>query len=195
MKASDDQRLINHINHSTQAERRVRFSQAEVDEANEQWGFNCGPGAICAALDMTPAELRPHLLGFEAKRYTNPSLMTAILRALGVSFRVAYRSDHPLLVPDLGIRPGLGLVRVQWGGPWTKPGVPMRVRYRHTHWAATAGGQVFDVNAMSAGGWVSWEVWTRKLLPWLIPQCCPDGDGTWWPTHVLEVTPKGPESL
>ncbi len=65
----------------------VRFTRDEAQAAGEAWGFNCGPGALCAVLGKTPNELRPHLREFERKRYTNPSLMAAILHDLHVPFR------------------------------------------------------------------------------------------------------------
>ena len=83
-------------------------------------------------------------------------------------------------------------MRIQWGGPWTKPRVPMRVRYRQTHWVALRNNneEVFDVNATCSGGWIKTEEWEWKLVPWLIKEAVPKGDGTWWPTHVLEVLPN-----
>src|SRR5687768_1685881 len=110
----------------------LRITDADTEAARE-WGFNCGPGALCAVLDKTPDELRPHLLDFEQRGYTNPTLMVGILRGLGVAHHRVWRCDLP--VPD-PVYPKFGLVRVQWAGPWTKPGVPMAVRYRKTHWIA-----------------------------------------------------------
>ena len=88
--------------------------------------------------------------------------------------------------------PKWGLVRVQWEGPWTKEGVPMRVRYRHTHWVGartTDAGwvEVFDINAMSVGGWIDLATWQCRLVPWLIEHYVPKGDGKWHLTHILEV--------
>jgi hypothetical protein len=108
------------------------------------------------------------------------------LRA-GAQYRQVYRSDVKGRIP---IIKGLGLIRVQWGGPWTKPGVPMRVRYRHTHWAAIRNNntEVFDINAMCVGGWMKTSEWEYQLIPWLIKECVPKADGSWWITHALEVT-------
>ena len=83
----------------------------------------------------------------------------------------------------------LGLVRIQWGGRWTNPGVPMRVRYRHTHWVAVGNGEVFDINAICVGGWMPWDEWQDELVPWLMREGVPGHNGTWWPTHALEVMP------
>jgi hypothetical protein len=172
----------------------VLFTEAEANAAADEWNFNCGPAALCAVLDMTPAQLRPHLIDFEQKGYTNPSLMFAVLNNLKIEFRKSYRSDLP---PDTRLNPYplFGLVRIQWGGPWTKPGVPMRVRYRQTHWVACRRGnskpeiEIFAVNAMCRGGWLSFYEWSTKLIPWLIRECVPKGDGTWWPTHGIAITP------
>lgn len=167
--------------------RPVRFTIDDVERAFDDWFFNCGPAALCAVLDKTPDEIRPHLLDFEAKGHTNPTLMTDILRGLGVRYRQVYRSDVPAPMPAIQY----GLVRVQWGGPWTRPGVPMRVRYRRTHWVAVAGDKVFDINAMCVGGWIPAAEWSTHLVPWLIRECCPKGDGTWWPTHGHEIGSGG----
>lgn len=162
----------------------VRFDLDEAERASEEWGFNCGPAALCAVLDMTPEEIRPLMLDFEARGYTNPTLMLDVLKRLCVPWHQIYRSDDPAgTIPTIP----LGLMRVQWGGRWTNPGVPMRARYRETHWCALRDDEVFDVNAMCVGGWVSLREWVTELIPWLIRECVPKGDGTWWPTHVISV--------
>ncbi len=169
----------------------IRFGVDEAQSACDEWGFNCGPGALCAVLHMTPAELRPHLRDFERKRYTNPTLMLDILRDLKIPHRLVYRSDEPRGGLEY---PEFGLIRIQWGGTWTKPGVPMKARYRYTHWVACRWGdcaehtcEMFDVNAVCAGGWLKWDEWAGSLIPWLIRECVPRCDGTWWPTHMIQV--------
>lgn len=160
----------------------VRFNVDEANAAGEEWGFNCGPGALCAVLGLTPAEIRPSLGDFESKGYTNPTLMARVLHAYGLVHRQTYRSDHPGRC-----RIERGLMRVQWAGPWTKPGVPMAARYRHTHWVAVSGDQVFDLNAICVGGWIPFDEWQYRLVPWLICEACPKGTGEWWPTHGWEI--------
>ena len=171
----------------------VRFTRDDAEQAGNEWRFNCGPGALCAVLGMTPAELRPHMLDFEAKGYTNPSLMYGVLDKLGVQYRQCYRGDGPASGHTL--YPRFGLVRIQWGGPWTKPGVPMRARYRQTHWIATRGEpsarEAFDINAICVGGWLPWTEWATQLAPWLIREAVPKGSGEWWPTHSIEVLSLG----
>lgn len=169
--------------------RPPKFTVAEVEKAGNDWGFNCGPGALCAILGMTPDELRPHLGDFEQKGYMNPTMMQETLGRLGRKFRRTYRGDQPGM--DMPILQN-GLVRVQWGGPWTKPGVPWAARYRQTHWVGVRLGMVFDVNAVSAsGGWIRNYTWSSSLVPWLLKECCPKGDGSWWPTHAFEVEEVG----
>jgi hypothetical protein len=148
---------------------------------------------------MTPEGIRPHLGDFERKGYMNPTLMTDSLRSLGVRYKQTFRSDNAVKNGSVPW-PQWGLVRIQWGGPWTEPGVPMRVRYRHTHWVAARRTRkivgttlyyqdVFDVNAMCAGGWVSAIEWATQIVPWLLRECQPKASGDWWPTHCIEVGP------
>lgn len=176
---------------TTATQAGLRFSWEQACAAGDAWGFNCGPAAICAVLNMTPDELRPHMLDFEAKRYTNPSLMVSVLRELGVRFRQVYRGDVPN--GDYYVWPREGLVRVQWGGPWTKPGVPMKARYRKTHWIGVRHSadmcEVFDINAMHSepSGWILFETWEISLVPWILKHLVPKADGAYWPTHCLEI--------
>lgn len=171
---------------------------AEVQAAYDTWGMNCGPGALCAVTGMAPNQVRRHLGDFGHKRYTNPTMMAGALRSLRIPFRRKYEVPGPVTKqrPRDEDWPEFGLVRVQWGGPWTKPGVPMRVRYRLTHWIAvahregvleTAHRGVFDINAIAAGGWVAWSDWVNELVPWILQQCVPKADGEFWPTHMWEI--------
>jgi hypothetical protein len=153
------------------------------------WGFNCGPAAICAVTGLTPEEVRPHLGDFEAKAYTNPTLMFTSLARLGLKFTHKANRGYPNEWPTFG------LARIQWGGPWAKPGVPMAARYRQTHWVASSRTDtlhmVFDVNALSVnGGWIPFEMWRDSLVPWLLKEAVPRADGTWWLTHSIEVEPR-----
>ncbi len=165
-----------------------RFTLEDAETAGD-WRFNCGPASICAVASMTPDELRPKLLDFERKGYTNPTLMWDVLRGLGMRWLTLTASWDNLT--GHGADSAIGLMRVQWGGPWTKDGVPMAARYRHTHWVAwwRFDGTVFifDVNAMCAGGWLPIADWRGQLAPWLIRACEPKGDGTFWPTHIVKT--------
>lgn len=164
-----------------------RFNEADAQRAYDEWGANCGPGALAAIMHMTLDEVRPHLIGFDAKRYTNPTMMNDALRSIG-------RSWHRIGADW----PDYGLVRVQWEGPWTKPCVPMRARYRHTHWvgAALRGRAipddvgVFDINCIANGsGWTAFRYWEGNLVPWLLEECVPRASGRWYITHAIEVRP------
>lgn len=167
--------------------RPIRFT---VEDANNcGWCFNCGPGALAAILNLTPAELRPLMGDFERKGYANPTLMWDILNRSGAIWRKVYRSDEPgKPLPPLTH----GLIRIQWSGPWTRPGVPTAARYRQTHWIAARARseEIFDVNATCSGGWIARHEWESALVPWLLRACCPKADGGWWPTHAVEVTPN-----
>jgi hypothetical protein len=169
----------------------LAFTLAEAHAASEAWGANCGPGALAAVLGLALDAVHPHLEKFDQKRYTNPSMMRVALRSLGV--------DHEWRVGRFGLFPSYGLARVQWDGPWTKPGVPPAAAYRHTHWVGSAmpdravsdphDVEIFDINAMCVGGWIDLPQWSTQLVPWLLKQCEPKATGAWWLTHIVEITP------
>lgn len=166
---------------------RPRFTNEDLDRANDEWGCNCGPGAVAAICGLTLDEVRPHMGDFEKKRYTNPTLMWSALQSTGVRF--SYRGGH------LGQAnwPRYGLARIQWEGPWTKPGVPARAAYRHTHWVGAAQKAegvvgIFDINAMANGsGWSSMADWQGILVPYILDECVPRADGGWHITHAVEI--------
>src|SRR5690606_20100009 len=104
---------------------------------------------------------------------------------------VRFKSRRPAAAADW---PRYGLARIQWEGPWTKPGVPARVAYRHTHWVGAAWSEargefgIFDINAIGNGtGWSSERDWARLLVPWLLHECEPDASGGWYLTHAVEI--------
>lgn len=163
------------------------FSRDDAQRAWDEWGANCGPGAIAAVLGKTLDEVRPHLQDFEKKKYSNIRLVEAALRSLGVKWRVRVTGRE-------GAWPQRGLLRIQWKGPWTAPGVHWGARQRHTHWigARKIEGdsprvEIFDINCMCVGGWVIQTEWEKQVVPWLLKQCEPQASGKWYPTHILEL--------
>ena len=167
---------------------------ADVDRAHEQWGANCGPAAVAAICGLTLDEVRPvfEAHGFNAKRYTNPTMMFAILSAM--HDKLSWRANNGLQALQW---PRHGIARIQWGGRWMREGVPIRVRYRMTHWVATIdaahGRGVFDVNAVGGAcgectGWTTAQAWAEILVPWLTAGIA-GADGTWSVsvTHSLEI--------
>ena len=164
----------------------VRFS---LDDAQSAAGglFNCGPAALCAVADLLPDEAVSHLRGFDRKGYTNPSMMQQALGELGIKFQRVYECLG-LGVARSPIYPSFGLVRVQWAGPWTKPGVPVVARYRHTHWIAASDDMRFDVNAMCVGGWLSRTEWETLLVRGYSGMRT-EGHGRMVANHCWQITP------
>ena len=186
----------------------LRFTYDDAEAAYDRCKFNCGPAALCAALGMTIVEFEGLSSAEEFKRkgYTNPTLMQRLLKdARAVNPKVDWVTRVAGERTDLWL-PAFGLARIQWGGPWTKPGVPMAARYRKTHWVATyadpaldrhqgplIGYHVFDVNALGATrtvlgipGWIRLEEWAVHLVSRLL-EGYPRADGSWWVTHAIEV--------
>jgi hypothetical protein len=168
-----------------------RFTLADAERAHAEWGCNCGPSAIAAMAQLTLDEVRPFVGDFERKRYTNPTLMLDTLSRLHRDGLIAGWRKDTMHQRDL-TWPNYGVVRIQWEGPWTKLGVPMRARYRHTHWVGAArlndDTGIFDINCINNGcGWVSLKNWREITVPWILQECVPRATGGWHITHVIEV--------
>lgn len=173
-----------------QAERERGYAEAglvrryyvptDLDAAYEAWGCNCGPAALAALLGVECEAVRALFPGFEKRRYVNPTHMLQALLQLPGRADGTINSRNPQ-------RPEFGLLFVQWGGPWLKPGVPIGAAYRHTHWIAVDGEAVFDVNADT---WVSrqdWEDPQSGVAAWImshVPRC----DGTWSVRTAISVS-------
>jgi hypothetical protein len=160
----------------------------DADRAYDEWGMNCGPGAVAAVLGLTLEEVRPHMRDFEKKHYTNPDMMKSVLTDLGVSWLNSKPVDGHSLA-------SYGLVRIQWEGPWTASGAHWTARQRHTHWIGSYLRQdndvgVFDINCIGNGsGWASFKDWTEIVIPHILSTCEPEADGNWHSTHILEIMP------
>jgi hypothetical protein len=172
--------------------KRPRFTLEDANRAHDTWGCNCGPSALAAMLDKTLDEVRVHLGDFEQKGYTNPTMMLSALESVGAKFRIRSLASN---VPVLGW-PLYGLARIQWEGPWTKPGVPMRARYRQTHWVGAVSRSeqdcrdvgIFDINCLNNGsGWTALESWQSIAVPFILKECVPRADGKWHITHTIEL--------
>lgn len=165
----------------------VIISHEDGERAWREWGCNCGPAALAAIMGLSLDQIRPHMGDFETKHYTNPTLMYAALNSVGAVWRnEGRRCDWPVY----------GLARIQWEGPWTEPGVPVRARYRHTHWVAvqhplhSPDVGIFDVNCLNNGsGWVSEQDWNSILVPHLLAACVPRANGKYHITHHIEIEP------
>jgi hypothetical protein len=172
-----------------------RYTFAQAESAADEWGANCGPNALAVMTGRSLDEVHPHLPKFDERRYTNPSMMFAALKSLGIRYSCgasAQSSENQGMLAW----PSFGLARIQWEGPWTKPGVPIAARYRHTHWVGAMlynGDQgVFDVNCLNNGsGWVLVDEWASVVVPWLLSHTEPKASGKWHITHSVELLDVG----
>jgi hypothetical protein len=169
---------------------RYSFSQQEAHVASQEWGCNCGPTALAFALQTSLDVVRPVIPEFEAKRYTSPTMMKAALVALGVDWFSAPKThgQSRYFQSQMFDEGNVGLVRVQFTGPWTAPGTNGKWAYGYTHWIATwmfrdatnsVRHMVFDVN----GGMLDHEAWRRDIVP-LLTSGIKRADGLWFPTHI-----------
>lgn len=153
------------------------FSAQNQIDAWTRYGSNCGPGAIAGMTQRHPGPIAA-MLGakFQRLKGTTEYMLEDALTALGVPWRRAF-----------GRFPHYGLLRVLWDGPWTGF-VPRR---QHSHWIGSAqsleGHRIFDINAISVGGWISFEEWETVLRPWLLAKCEPEATGGWQIAESYEI--------
>ncbi|PZO72639.1 MAG: hypothetical protein DI629_20705 [Mesorhizobium amorphae] len=139
----------------------LAFGLAEAERERERSGFNCGPGALAAAAGVTPERAVAAIPGFARRGHTTETMMALGLAGLGLRFRWVWTLDGAAARPA-----GPALVRVVYGDG------SVLDRLRRSHWvmrrpAESGGEEVFDVNAIRFGGWMSDEEWRTSLAPWL----------------------------
>ena len=159
----------------------LKFTEVESQKAYSDWGANCGPHALAAACGMTLDQARELLIGFDLKRYTNPTMMENALNL----YSVFWGRQRGLKIKDLPALPEslTALCRVQWEGRWLDPGVPKMVAYRHTHWIAYFQGAVF-CTVVPVFGWVDFKDWAEYLDRWTKAS----GYRGWHITHLYTLT-------
>lgn len=122
----------------------------------DRYGAACGHGALAAVLAV-PVAIVCHQLFADSlpkQRWINMPTMEEALTKAGKTFRIVGRQW-----------PKRGLAMIQFTGPWTRPGVPVRVACQYRHWVAVEAGLVWDANLED---WISredWGRWVVELLP------------------------------
>lgn len=157
----------------------LKFTAEDYYKAYDEWGANCGPGALAALTKKTLDEVRLLIPKFEKRRYTTPAMMVTALKNAYIPYRLRKYRDWPIL----------GLVRVQWEGPWMNQ--PFPAKHYHTHWIGACGYEpinvgIFDINCMESGGWVSLNDWDSVIVPWLLKNDT-KATGLWHITHSIEL--------
>ena len=168
------------------------FTEEEMNKASESWNCNCGPSALAFALQVPLESVRHSIPGFAEKGYTSPTMMKAALVNLrgGVN---PYVTASPAI--DNMFRDVPALVRVQWTGPWTKPGANPKWAYRQTHWICCWLSDVFESDRQRHrlvfdcnGGIASFDDWQSNIVPIILKECVPRNDGGWLPTHIWRLS-------
>lgn len=96
--------------------------------AGDAWGANCGPMSLAAVLGLPTVEAaRPLVQPFRGLM-SPTEMLDALTRAAQASLLASFKPRRPGDNPW----PALGLVRIQWVGPWCDLGDP-RIAYRYTH--------------------------------------------------------------
>ena len=162
----------------------LAFDAADQQRAWDRHGSNCGPGAIAGLAGLTPETV----VTFLGERFRRIGGTTEYMLADALEhFAIPWR-DSGLDWPDYG------LVRIQWDGPWLWDPRPFH-RLRHSHWVGSCregdAVHVFDINAISRGGWLSLDEWSARLVPWLLERAEPQATGTWWINDAYDLWPAG----
>lgn len=155
-----------------------------VNEAAAEWGANCGPGALAAALGK-PTVDHVHKAVEPWKGYMGINDMRDSINRAGGEIIEQWSKPEKVA---LASTTGPVIVLINFGGPWSSaPKAAARFRhficYRHEPVeidnVVPAVGWVWDVNNLddANGGtiWIPVAWWREHVLPRLIP---PRGDGT-----------------
>ena len=172
------------------------FTQEEADAAYDEWGCNCGPTSLAFALQLKLDSVRHAIPGFEDKRYTSPSMMRSALSMLGANWTVWPTCVDGKRTNAAMFADKIALVRIQWTGPWTKPGANPKWAYRQTHWVCAwqvmqergrdGEMKIFDLVFDCNSGITPFEEWKWEIVP-LLTAAHPRADGGWFPTDVWRI--------
>lgn len=140
---------------------KLNFTEEDSIRAFDEWGANCGPHSVAAALWLDLSTVRDLMPEFHGRGYTTPTMIEAVLTRTGIN----YQRTTKLKTVDLCE----GINRIQWEGPWLKPGVPFAAAYHKTHWVAQCDGMVY-CSATPFFTWAPVETWKRYLASVVIEQ-------------------------
>lgn len=110
----------------------------------------CGQASLAAALGRNAGDIMHAFPG--PGLWVNEARMKQALQTLGI-----LRDDVTGKTMDR-----MAVSWIQGLGTWMRPGVPIGARNQRTHWVATCGDAVYDLNADS---WLPAEVWRGQVLP------------------------------
>lgn len=170
----------------------------DVDAAHESWGANCGPTALAAALGLsTVGAVREFVQPFRG--FMAPTDMREAVRRAEKAGLCKFTGRSNIAIGDPEPWPEhLGLVRIQFEGPWCAPGVNPRVAYRYTHFVAAHRGPLaaeLDIRLDAIGpnevliydgnvnAWLPlalWSAWCFVLFP--------KRATGWRPVNTIELT-------
>lgn len=133
----------------------LRFTAADSNHAHADWGANCGPHSLAAALGRSLEEIQRDM-PFEFRGFMSPTEITKTIQVVQPEFQKPVR--HYEGTKELGN----GINRIQWEGPWLDPGKPPALAYRYTHYVAHFDGWVLCTLCRTAG-WIPADFWRDAL--------------------------------
>lgn len=133
----------------------VRPGPSDFDTAHDEWGANCGPASLAAALDLKLADVREAVSeGGRFRGYMSITNMRAALHRLGI------RHES---VPPCGLFDDwTALVCVQWEGSWSSSHKAAACK---RHWVARRGQLLYEVLANEWMPMAEWEGAVSALYP------------------------------
>jgi len=130
----------------------LRFGAEDSEQANEDWGANCGPHSLAAISGKTLEEVRWCL--FDFRGYMTPTDIEGALCRLQSSWRRTIGLKTKRLCN--------GVNRIQFEGSWLNPGVNPKAAYAHTHWIAFVDGWVL-CTAVAPALWLCQDFWSAQI--------------------------------
>jgi hypothetical protein len=139
---------------------------ADFEAASAEWGANCGPASLAAALGVQLADVRAAVSEKGKFRgYMTITHMKQAIHDMGervVRIHATQTRPYEFCLQHRVNRPHVRIVCVAWYGPWS---VNPRAAAAHRHWIAAQGGMVYDVNSNDWMPAVLWEDNAHLLYP------------------------------
>jgi hypothetical protein len=170
-----------------------------VEELDANPWASCGPASLAALVGRSLAEIR-HAFPRqrEGRTWTNAEQMLAAVHDLAGAWQLTPPATTVIPLFDGTERtvpahawPRHGLVLIQWRGSWDAMPVSHPAQLQRTHWIATDGPSVFDVNLVgedwAPGGWYPRAAWERVVVP-VLTAPHKKATGEWWVRAGIEVS-------